>query len=323
PDDILGELKDYFNGNVRKNLLLTSELINILELLKKSDIGAISYKGPVLAHSAYGNISLRDFRDIDILIDKSDAVNVKRLMISNGYELYLPISIKDYLYLKLDSEYRFFNRKTGVMIEINWDFEGIFISFPMDPKFLFNELTKFHFNGMEIEELSPENQILMLSIHNAKHDWNRLLWICDISEFLKSYTNLNWSKILKNAKKIGIKRILLINLFLAKDLFQLNLPNEVLNELESDSKALEITNDIKRRLLIENKSLNLFEKFIFDIKKRDKIRYGLKDSFSGLFKPSYADFQLLPLPENLFFLYYLIRPFLVFKRYNKFKLTKL
>ena len=80
--------------------------------------------------------------------------------------------------------------------------------------------------------------------------------------------------------------------------------------------AIKISNDVKKRLLIEKKPLNLFRKFIFDIKKRDKLSYGIKDSVFGLIKPSYADFQLLPLPERLFYLYYIIRPFLLLKRYR-------
>ena len=77
PEDILDELKNYFNANVRKNLLMTGELIKILKLLKFNDINAIPYKGPVLANLAYGNLAFREFDDIDILVNKLDILNPK------------------------------------------------------------------------------------------------------------------------------------------------------------------------------------------------------------------------------------------------------
>ena len=174
----------------------------------------------------------------------------------------------------------------------------------------------YKFNGFSTHIFSPVNHLIILCIHAAKHDWNRLSWICDISEFINSNKNINWDEVLEKARKIGVRRLLFVNLILAKDLFQLNLPNKILNKLQLDSNALKISNDVKNRLLIEKRPLSLFRKFVFDIKKRDKLRYGVKDSIFGLIKPSYADFQLLPLPGYLFYLYYIIRPFLLLKRYK-------
>lgn len=316
PKNIMVELKDYFNKNSLKNLLFTRELVKILKLLKDNDINAFPYKGPVLADMAYGNMSFREFDDIDILINKSDAINSKNLMLSCGYQLYIPTKINDLLYLNMDSEYRFFNDNPAFKAEINWNFEGMFFSFSSNPKFLFEDLECHSFAGITIYTFSPENHILVLCIHASKHDWKCLSWISDISELINSYDNINWFEVLRKANNIGVKRILFINLVLAIDLFQLMLPIEVVNELKTDIIALKLSDIIKNRLLVKKKSINAFEKFIFDIKKRDKIKYGLKDSMDSLFKPSYADFQIFPLPRYLFILYYLIRPFLLLKRYK-------
>lgn len=129
PDKVLDELKDSFIANIKKNLLMTGELIKILKILKSNNINAIPYKGPILANLVYGDISLREFNDIDILINKSDAIKLKSLMLSKGYELDLPVSINDSLYLDIDSEYRFYNKNNRVKVEINWNFEGIFFHF--------------------------------------------------------------------------------------------------------------------------------------------------------------------------------------------------
>lgn len=316
PEDILDELKNYFNVNVRKNLLMTGELIKILKLFKTNGIDVIPYKGPVLADLAYGNIIFREFGDIDILINKLDVLTAKNLMISNGYELYAPIKINDKFYMKLESEFQFINKNTGTIIELKWKIEGNFFYLPKNSNNVLKHLEKIDSNGFEICTFSPVNLILILCIHAAKHDWNRLSWICDISELVKSQENINWQEILDKSEKMNIKRILLVNLLLANDLFKLELSYDILMSINSDSSILSISNQIKKRIF-ENKSLNIFHKLISDLEKRDSLIYGFRDCINGLTRPTYADFIEISLPEFLIFLYFLIRPFLLLKRYGK------
>jgi len=168
PEDVLGELKDNFNANVRKNLMMTGELIKVLNLLESDGITAIPYKGPVLALMAYGNIGLREFGDIDILINKSDALTARNIMVSQQYELDSFIDVEHSIYMKLDSEYRFLNKNNGAKIEINWSFEGLFFSFGNNPEFLFNDLERYNVNSLNFNTFSSVNLLIMLCIHCAK-----------------------------------------------------------------------------------------------------------------------------------------------------------
>lgn len=315
PKNILEELKEYYNFNIAKNLLMTGELIKILNTLKSNNIDAIPYKGPVLANLAYGNLSLRDFGDIDILIKRSDAVFAKNIIISNGYELYPPITINDKFYMKLEPEYRFLNKSTHTPVEIKWKIEGNFFSFPHSKTLSYN-LEEINLNGYKVDTFSFTTHLLILCIHASKHDWSRLSWICDISELLKSQKNINWQEIIEKSDEMRINRILFISLLLASDLFDLELPNEILYKMKSDSHVLKISNQIKERIFSNNNSLNIFRKFILDLKKRDNLRYGFQDCINDLTRPTYADFENISLPEILFILYFIIRPFLLLKRYG-------
>ena len=54
PGDILNELNERFNANVRKNLMIAGELIKVLNSLASEGITAVPYNEPVLASMAYG-----------------------------------------------------------------------------------------------------------------------------------------------------------------------------------------------------------------------------------------------------------------------------
>jgi len=64
--------------NAARNVFLTNKLFEILNLFKKNDILALPFKGPVLAESVYGDLSLRQFVDLDILVHNHDAISTKQ-----------------------------------------------------------------------------------------------------------------------------------------------------------------------------------------------------------------------------------------------------
>ena len=317
PEDILKRLKDNFNVNVRKNLMLTGELVKVLNLLKSEGINAIPYKGPVLASMAYGNIGLRQFSDIDIFIPESEVLKAKKLVLSNDFTLCFEFShITDKFYLKTQREYGFVNIKTGIMTEIHWDFHGPFFYLPLEPNFFYEDLNTVNINGRTVQSFTLENLIFILCIHSAKHDWENLGWICDISELIQRH-EMDWKLIIEKAGQLGIQRILSINLFLAMDLFGLKLPNEISDNINSDPAVIEMSSLIKNRLLSETlPQLSLVNKTFFDLKKRENIYYGIKDCILSLTSPAYPDFESLHLPEFFYPLYYLFRPIKLLKRYK-------
>ncbi|QUH22618.1 nucleotidyltransferase family protein [Methanobacterium alkalithermotolerans] len=314
PVDVLRYLKTNFHDNARRNLLLTGELIKVMQLLEDNGVKAVTYKGPVLAYSAYGNVGYRQFRDIDLFIEKSDVDKAKNIMNSNGYYLDPPIEVDNSTYMKLDSEYRFKNT-SGVLIELNWNFEGPYFSFKSDSNRLFSDLIFNRINNFEIRTPSAENEFLMMCIHCAKHNWNRLLWIMDLGEVLEK-KDFNWQKVMKISEELGVKRILIINLILIQDFRGSQIPAEI--KINSDNPAKEIALQIKNRIFnIDENSLNLIGKFFLDLKKRDSFQIGMKDCIYGLSKPTSDEYKFLQLPKFLFPLYIFIRPFLLMRKYGK------
>ena len=59
PEDVLVSLREFYHSNVRKNLMMTGELVKVMKLLEEKGVNAVTYKGPVLAQMAYGNVGDR------------------------------------------------------------------------------------------------------------------------------------------------------------------------------------------------------------------------------------------------------------------------
>ena len=84
-------------------------------------------------------------------------------------------------------------------------------------KELFHRAIKVTVAGHPMKTPSPEDLLLVLSAHAAKHVWGRLVWLCDIARMMNLPT-LDWSWIASQAQALGIVRIMRVTMLLANRL---------------------------------------------------------------------------------------------------------
>ena len=87
PKKVLTQLQNHYHTNASRNLFLSHELLNILNFFEAHKIRAIPFKGLVLAISIYGNLAMRQFSDLDILVKQEDVVKAQELLIAQKYKL--------------------------------------------------------------------------------------------------------------------------------------------------------------------------------------------------------------------------------------------
>ncbi|HEY5488919.1 MAG TPA: nucleotidyltransferase family protein, partial [Candidatus Limnocylindrales bacterium] len=72
PPTIKHDLNTAFEANARRNLRLAGELVLATRALAEAGVTSVSWKGPLLAERAYGDLRLRQFFDLDLLIRRAD-----------------------------------------------------------------------------------------------------------------------------------------------------------------------------------------------------------------------------------------------------------
>jgi hypothetical protein len=85
PPDQMKRLTDATRANTARCLILIAELIKIMNLFRSEGIAAIPYKGPVIAAQAYGDVTLREFEDLDIVLRQRDMAKANDIVTSLGY----------------------------------------------------------------------------------------------------------------------------------------------------------------------------------------------------------------------------------------------
>ena len=75
-----------------RNLSLAAELVKLVGALRKLGIEVLAYKGPILGQQLYGDVTLRQFRDLDIVIAPADVMRTRDALCQLGYEEMEPFS---------------------------------------------------------------------------------------------------------------------------------------------------------------------------------------------------------------------------------------
>ena len=253
PKGFLEQLRASFYANAAHNTLLARELLKLLRLLEMNGIPALPFKGPVLAASVYGNLALRQFGDLDILIREQDAERARDILLSNGYQRLTQISAAHAAaFHRARKVYELVRQDEKILVELHWAITSWTFFFPLNPEHLWERLETGSLEDTPVRTLAPEDLLLILCVHGAKHYWSKLGWICDVAELLRVHPGLKWTALLLQAKHLGGRRILFLGLFLAHVLLDAELPKEVWKEINADPVVPRLAAKVQTRLFARN-----------------------------------------------------------------------
>jgi hypothetical protein len=312
PKSTLDELRAHFYANGQRNLILTGELLKILDALKEREVLAIPYKGPVLATVAYGNLALREFGDLDLLVRKEDALKARGVLTSLGYSPpYRMAQAQEAAFLKYDRQFSLI-RDDGCVVELHWTVAPRAIYFVLGPEYLWKRVERVSLGGGTVASFSPEDLLLILCVHGSAHQWERVGWICDIAELIRVSHSVNWEGLLKQANALKCKRMLLLGLFLANTLLDAALPEMILDEARADSDVQALAAEVNRRLFAENLGAHeLFEgsaRWWFHFRMIERLQDRLRYVIHRTTTPTLSDWEIVKMPRALFACYPLLRP---------------
>ena len=307
PKLTLEELREHFYANAGRNLFLAKELLKVVRFFEAHGIPSIPYKGPVLAASVYGNLAFREFGDLDVLVREREYQRAQALLLAQGYGL-----TKEF-----DCESTFVHGSGMFAVDLHRAMTVREFSSPLDFEYLSGRLQRISLTGTVVPNLCPEDTVLMLAIQITKDSGSRyflLAKICDMAELLHVYPHLDLAEVLRQARRLGGERMLLYSLCLANNLLGTVLPQEIVCEMQFHP-AIDGLVEYARRQLFDGGDRTVADQPTVD-EFRWLVRERLRDKLypyylryvTDVIVPCDLDRRLLPLPRELSFLYYFIRP---------------
>jgi putative nucleotidyltransferase-like protein len=321
PESALARLRTAFHANARRNLYLTRELFQVMDLLHAHDIASIPYKGPALAGRLYGDISLRQYADLDIIVPVKDVVRARALLMAAGYRPEKPMSDEQLRrFMVGEKDITLLHEKRGINLEIHWGVTTAEDPFRIPHDSLWSNLETCRVAGRVVRALGPEDLLLVLCVHGAKHRWERLGWLCDVAEIVRCPGMVNWDRALDSAARLGGKRILFLGLTLARELLGAEPAAAVVRAMTVDPVLPSLVHEVKGWIFSEQPvELDLGERERYFMRLRehptDRFRVALRQARCYLALTA-EDTKVEWLPKSLMWSLYLLRPFRLAGQYG-------
>ncbi|MFI5102430.1 MAG: nucleotidyltransferase family protein [Terriglobales bacterium] len=306
--EIERSLRSAYETNLRRSLWFSAELARIMQHFERAQLRVVPYKGPVLAQSLYRDPGSRSFSDLDFLISPADFGRVKQVLAEIGYRPSADLApAVERFWLRTGYERSFDSAAGKNLVELQWALLPHFYAVDLRVEDLQARAGHIVVGGCDMPCLSPEDSLLVLCVHAAKHLWTRLIWLSDIAETLRTQT-IDYALVFSRARALGIARILGVSFGLVKNVLHAKLPQPAEEMITADPRVpilgSEFAERLARGMTYDFESTEYF-------RLMPKLRERRGDRWRYLWRlvwtPGTGDIAAGRLPEMLFPFYRIVR----------------
>ncbi len=307
PNDVCAKMRDFICSNKLYMLNLYGERKHLNKLLTEIGVSHYFLKGPDLSLRLHGDFSKRQSKDLDLYVPVNEIERALELLEQKGYGLiqhYHSSSKQKKVVRGTYNDYKLYNPTNNVFIELHW-----------------HALPPLYFDSAILNVVCPvkekdlifkeKDELIYLCIHGAYHRWKRLIWSYDIYVYLNSLTSEEIDGVYERAKFLQIPYFFLDAVYLCERLYgyksslkKYDFSSSRVNKLVNNAcKVINYQKKMKRAGLQE-RWWQLQGEYLLGgiglVLRREK----------GLFIQPKA-WGIFAFPDCLFFLNYIISPFLM------------
>lgn len=307
PSPIADEVKRHFDRNAVRNVALAGHLVALGDRLAAAGIAFMPIKGPSLTVAAYGDLSLRQFSDLDVVIHSRDLNRTRALLRDDGY---VPVNVVpeslDDLVLGSDYHLPLRNDASGVSLEIHWALGRRGLGSLRREEWAWANMTTVSVLGRSLPALDPRALIVYLCAHGAKHNWAQLVRVCDVYAAIRSTPDVDWIAVRALAADAGVARMLDVGLGLCDAVLGADLRGR--GWIPHTEPVVRSLIDEAATRCLAGRPLSTGEQLRLQLKTRERVVDRILLSLDVLGSPHLADLNAVRLPTGLRALYHVIRP---------------
>ena len=317
------EQNRYAAGNMRR----LQALAQVNAAFAREGIRMLSMKGPLLSMELYGDPGMRTSKDLDLMVSPEDLGRAGEVLKGMGYEMkphpYATTPLQHKYYNLIENEKHEVYNRGEVCIELHWQHD-----YQTEQSFddLWERREERPFMGIKTAVMGEADRYPALFIHAAEHGFMRLRWLLDLYE-LQRKPGFSWERLFALMEQQGVGELLLEAMLVMHRLRLPNLKNvdcgrfsltgngegtvlRFVPELEKAAKRAAALCDAVWPLLLREVGPKEAQWQAYDrlmpsaVLTKTPLRW-----FLSAVGPTVHEFRLIALPDWLFWLYFIIRPF--------------
>jgi hypothetical protein len=275
PKEVWSGLTEKARRNTIRTLYLTAELVRILDGFQASGVLAVPYKGPVTAAQAYGDVTLRQFDDLDIIVRQRDLAGASEVLASLCYHDQFPG--KSSPGAPIPGEYSFVQEAGRSRLELHTERTMRHFPGPIDLDAFGSRLAPVSLNGRDIYTFSPEDALSFLCVHGCKDFWGRLAWVADVAELAQIEQGIDWDAAFGTARCLGAERMVDLGLCLATNVLDAALPEPIVRRLRSNRTCGLLVASVREWLLSDSPAaMGILQRSLYRMRMTEKPLAGVR-----------------------------------------------
>jgi hypothetical protein len=280
----------------------TTELKKIARRFERRGIEFLAHKGLALAQVLYGDPAMRQFGDLDLMVKPQDVPRARTVLMDLGYKPGLRLSPRqEKSYLRSGYEYVFGLNSERSLVEMQWQIVPRFYAINFDIDVLFTRAIQVEVDGVLLRTLGYEDQMLVLCVHAAKHEWAQLGMLRDIATLAQF--DLDWTWIVTEARRLGILKILQVSLLAVRELFFVDLPAAVESQPVARSAAEQARTVVSRLQRDQEPDIESLQYFRSQVQARERWRDRAQFVWRFATTPSVQEWEAIRVPDRFFAVY--------------------
>jgi hypothetical protein len=226
PDDVRQKFLEFVAELSARSLRLANTLSGVATLFEQANVRGLVFKGPTLAQDAYGDVTLRECGDLDLLIDGVDFDRMRQVLLDDGFRSCWDSPANRQQLFACEFA------RSDATLDVHWALAPGWLNYQVDFDRLWRAGSGVNAGGTYLRKLRSEDGVSVLCIHGTKHWWDRLRWLVDVSELINSGQIADWERVESTAAAAHCRRSVSVGLYLAADLLDAELPADVRHQLQ-------------------------------------------------------------------------------------------
>jgi len=203
PPEILAPMHERYQQQIVRQLKVQADLAFLATTLNDANLAWAAMKGPVLSERLWARPDLRQYIDLDILVDRRSFGRVVEALLSAGAEMVdrnwelIARQVRAEISLQLPN---------GTALDLHWHLVN---SAQLRQQFTFrtdemlDRAVQMKIGDTVVPALGPIDTLLHLGYHTAHSGGHRLMWLKDV-ERATADQDLDWAATLRQARAYGV-----------------------------------------------------------------------------------------------------------------------
>jgi hypothetical protein len=223
-----------------RNGVLTDESVRLQAAFDAGQIPAMILKGSALAQLAYGLLTLKQARDIDVLVPADNVDAAMRKLEADGYRRIWPRgrlnAAQRRALVRYGKEVEYLHPGNNFRLELQWRLTENPVLLPDIGARSAAQTVRLP-DGRTLRTLADEDLFAYLCVHGALHSWSRLKWLADLNARIAPRNAAEIARLYRHAESKAAGLCAGQALVLCATIFGRPLPPELSAELRASRRV--------------------------------------------------------------------------------------